>query len=1144
MKINNFLLNARFHQYLQDLKICFLGLVIFLSFCFFIAIHLESIFFFSTKVRYTILVLVFSIFIIMLIIFLCIFFLANKNLLSRYKLNKLAYKIGEHIYPKKPDTILNANQLDEKIQINQSKELAREYVNNVLDKIDPLKFQSIFFNPKIISMKKLILISWLFILLGFFFQYNQIANSVFRWASPNTSFKAPKPFALKSITGNVRILGGNNTDIKIYCSGGKPDSINLRLFPSQIASHKRDSTVLFFSTKRDKSGFYYFNLPELFQDYYYEAFVPAKYFWEAWREVTSQTDTIFVTDRPIFESFSITVIPPEYSNLTNTTQKGNIAAIEGLLGSTVKIDLTSNMLLGSCFLDINQNIKEMTVLNKKAQGKFKITQEGLFTVNIVDTRGITNRDPVPYKIFVIPDNYPIMNIINPPSVTELGSLMNIPINIEIEDDYGFSNFQIAYEIQRPSYLKADPFISIFNIKELVLDTTFQSFDFLWGLSDMMLMPEDEIHFHFELYDNDSISGPKKKLSPRFTAKIPSLSDLYEDISKEEIRFTDNLKENISELQNLKKELKTLQLETIKSDELDWDQKKNIEKSMEKITGEIKDFDKAIESLSDLSNESEKHDLFSPELMKKFKELSELIQDVFPNEILDSMEKLQQALEEMDMETIQNTLKDLAENIEKIEQDLDRYLDIFKRLQAEQKMDEIEKRMEQLFSQQNSLDNELNQNNNYEKSDYARLSQQEKRNLEELNAIKDLIKQTAETVEQFSDKISKDLIEFSNDNLMNQTSDLLNETMQNLSSSQNSKAIQNSEKALTNLQEILEKLSDLNSQFKQETVSEMVSKFQGIMRDIIYLSAQEEELGDDTQNLPSNSPRLRDLAGKQQILQDQLKSIINQLMELSKETFAITPDIGRSIGKANSGMENAKTNLTERKISEAKKQQNIAMEGLNEATLDILNSIKQMENSGSSSGYEQFMQMMQQMAGQQQNINQQGMQLAMGQMAATAQQQIMQRMLEKQQGLRKSLEQLIQEMKKSGQHKNGELSGIKKEMDEVIKDLQKQRYTRKTKDHQRKILSKMLDSQTSMSQRGLKKERKSISSETKIVFEGPGGLPLDLGQRQNLTIEALNKSINAGYSREHQNMIKRYFNSLNQLNTQNYNTNKKQNENSP
>ena len=111
-------------------------------------------------------------------------------------------------------------------------------------------------------------------------------------------------------------------------------------------------------------------------------------------------------------------------------------------------------------------------------------------------------------------------------------------------------------------------------------------------------------------------------------------------------------------------------------------------------------------MNELSNESEKHDLFSPDLMKKFKELSELIQDVFPNEMLNSMEKLQQALEEMDMETIQNTLKDLAENIEKIEQDLDRYLDIFKKLQAEQKMDEIEKRMEQLFSQSLAMLGEL------------------------------------------------------------------------------------------------------------------------------------------------------------------------------------------------------------------------------------------------------------------------------------------------------------------------------------------------------------------------------------------------------------------------------------------------------
>ena len=43
--------------------------------------------------------------------------------------------------------------------------------------------------------------------------------------------------------------------------------------------------------------------------------------------------------------------------------------------------------------------------------------------------------------------------------------------------------------------------------------------------------------------------------------------------------------------------------------------------------------------------------------------------------------------------------------------------------------------------------------------------------------------------------------------------------------------------------------------------------------------------------------------------------------------------------------------------------------------------------------------------------------------------------------------------------------------------------------------------------------------------GPAGLPTDLGQRRNLTIEALNTAMKAGYPRDYQEMIRRYFNSL-------------------
>ena len=121
------------------------------------------------------------------------------------------------------------------------------------------------------------------------------------------------------------------------------------------------------------------------------------------------------------------------------------------------------------------------------------------------------------------------------------------------------------------------------------------------------------------------------------------------------------------------------------------------------------------------------------------------------------------------------------------------------------------------------------------------------------------------------------------------------------------------------------------------------------------------------------------------------------------------------------------------------------------------------------------------------------------------------------------------MRNSGQqHGVGDLSGINKEMDEVIADLKRQQYNKRTNERQQRILSRMLNSQTSMTQRGFKDERKSTVATNNIIFEGPGGLPSDLGQRQNIVLKALNNAINAGYSRENQTMIKRYFNSLSQI----------------
>lgn len=208
---------------------------------------------------------------------------------------------------------------------------------------------------------------------------------------------------------------------------------------------------------------------------------------------------------------------------------------------------------------------------------------------------------------------------------------------------------------------------------------------------------------------------------------------------------------------------------------------------------------------------------------------------------------------------------------------------------------------------------------------------------------------------------------------------------------------------------------------------------------------------------------------------------------------------------------------------AARSQKETVGALNDLALSTLSAMDAMQQSGMASGFEQFLKRMEQMAGQQQGINSMTFQLAMGQMAASSKEGMMKRLGQEQGQLKKSLQQMIQEMRGS-QNAGGNLGGIVQDMEEVIKDFNRGRVTRKTIDRQQRILSRMLDSQKSMRQRDLSEKRRSFAGED-IFRTGPEGLPEDMGQRRNLAMEALNLALKAGYPRDYQDMIRRYFNAL-------------------
>ncbi len=1093
-----------------------------------LGICIESVFYLPANIRlgtWNALLGVASLCIIFIII---ILFRTFQNKIYRFRLSTIARNAGVLSFPKK-DTVLNALQLERNLSQSMSHGLSQSFIQEVFHKLTTLELKDLFPNNAVWSGKKTTLTLLILVALSISIFWNHSSGAVYRWIHPRTKFAVPKPFVLESVTKDIRILGGESVSLSIKATSALPDTVFLSLTP--LVSKDMDSTQtssLLVKSSPDSSKLYTFVINDIYHDYSYQAFVPADHFWQTWKKVSSNEYRILVTDRPTMEDFSITVIPPKYSQLKPQIQAGNQANVRGLKGSTISIKLSSNRVLEKSFLLLGDNEIQLTSRGKRAQGEFLLHQNGMFTVHLLDERGITNRNPIPYHLEVIPDLFPDLNIIAPPPVIELGENQLLPLHLEIEDDFGFSTLQIGYELRRPTYLQTDPFISIFTIPDLIPEQLHQKIYTIWNLSDLGLMPEDEVHFHFELYDNDEVSGPKKTLSGTFIARLPSLADLFTAMREKEQNIIEETEIQLEKLNALQEHLEKTDLELLKSEEISWEQQQEIKKILKEASEKIEQLKKLTEAIETLEESGEKHGLFSEDLVVKFQELQNLVNELISEDLLMNMDEVRNALENMDMKDLMSAMDQLSQNMEQIEQELDRFIDILKRIQAEQMTYEITKRLEQLVKEQDVLNDNIQQTNDTtDPSKFSRLEQEEKRNLEEFQNILDIMEDASDLMEEYSKSSSEAMENLSQSELAEETEADLSESANQLGEEASSSSKQFSRSALKNLQSFHQMALNIQQQFQQETTSEMVGEFQSIMQDILTLSKSQESLHETTSGIPRNSPRIKDLAVHQQMLSDQLTQVMSALMDLSKKTFAVTPQIGKSLGRASAEIKESIGNLAERKGNNAKSHQALAMKSLNEAALEIYNTIQQMQSGGSASGFEQFLAQMEALSGQQQSINSQGMQLAFSQLAASAQQAMMQQMLSGQEQVQKSLQELMNEMAESGHQGLGDMSGAAQEMEEVIKDLKSRKYSRKTYERQERILSRMLDSQKSLTRRGQKEERLATTANQNNVFIGPSGLPVDLGQRQSIAIEALNQAMKAGYSRDYQTMIRRYFNALGQ-----------------
>ncbi|MDO9547709.1 MAG: hypothetical protein Q7J65_01930, partial [Candidatus Marinimicrobia bacterium] len=895
-------------------------------------------------------------------------------------------------------------------------ELAAYSVQTVAEDIGKYRFAEIVPWKKLrVSFIQLVIVSIVIfglVMLNSSF-YKDSAN---RLIHPHESFEIPMPFEITSLSGSFGVFGGDTVIAAFQCSGEFPEQINFRaVYPDYFKEDR---------IKPDETGRVEINLGAVRNTIIYEAYVENRSIFKPWKRISSGNDTIHVTDRPEILAVKIRIDPPAYTKLSSEVQESNNLELMLIPGSELTLTITSNKNLKSAKLHLRSGKKiRLVIQNKSAAGQFTVFNTDEFYFTVFDENDVSNTNPMVYKIRLIPDSYPACQLISPDSDIELTETMEIPLGIRISDDFGFSKALIRYRVIK----QYAPDMSIVDSLEFPIqnmELSLQELYFTWSVSDLRLSPEDVVEFHVIVFDNDPINGPKSASSKTLKARFPSLNDLFADFYKKQDDITERGEEILRELENASDILEEIALELLKNPELNWEQKNQLMKEIEKTEQAAEKLSKMADQLNEMMQESRENKLFDEETLEKYSQLQQSFQEIMTPELREAMEKLQQALEKMDQNELREALNQFRINREQFSKEIDRMLKLLERVKIEQAVDEIVRRLEDLAGRQEKISNEIEQTPESEQGKLEQIAGEEKTVERDTKVLFEVMERTSKDMQGFplmpSEELKSRLEEFKNSDIMEQMS----QTRKSLKNGDKNQAGSHSQSAQQKLQDFMDKMQQFQANFNADQMNQLMSDFRTVIYKTMQVSQSQEQLSQLIKDTPRQSEQLMDVAVKQQQIRQNLASVIGELIELSNKTFGLSPQAGKGFGQAAAAMNSAIQQMEERNTSAASNSANQATAAINLTALNLINSMNELQQSGSVSGFEKYMEQLQKMAGQQQGINDETQMLGMGQ---NGQQQALQRLAARQQQLRKSLEDLQNELaESSGQ--SGDLGGIAKDMD--------------------------------------------------------------------------------------------------------------------
>lgn len=792
-----------------------------------------------------------------------------------------------------------------------------------------------------------------------------------------------------------------------------------------------------------------------------------------------------------------TVSPPAYTGEKPRTSSG--LRFAALPGSRVQIEGTASAELSETYLLLDDSVVPLRVDQTRFKGAFEFSPPAKPSLLAKNRSGAV----LEQKIDAVPrpDESPLVEVFLPGKDTEINRFMTLTLGIHALDDYGLGSILLVAE-------------GAGGLKRRIGSAEGQSEDtvfYRWDLSELDLLPGEEITYYVEASDNDVVSGPKWGRSKAYHLRFPDISEIFSEVTEYGEETAGGLSELNERQENLSGELFRIEEKLRAEQALSPEEQERLRELIEQQESLLSSIDSLALETKELLQRLEEGMVSDPETIQKLSALSEMLAELMPPELQQKLTDLARALAENPQRLAEAMHRTTDLGME-LQIQLEQALGVLERFLEEQRLAELAEKAEALARMQENLIREAEKLSSEEAT--ARQQQIEK-------GLEEIAREASELANELEDPdIASELRKIAAQ-MAAENTELSKDVEKNLSQGKMNRS--DARKLAHNLRQAGQQLNMMLANLQKRRNQAFEMEMAKLSRELLLLSEEQEDLLERV-----GTEDNLELAALATELERALERKKEDVFKLASQSFKLPRDAMHSLASASRSAGEFKQSLIDGRTGTASQQGRTVQHEIDRAASSLLDAFAQCSGSQcSSTGVEQLIQSLSAMSMAQLSINQQmGGLLPLpisGESMTAAQRQALSELLAQQSALRQQLEEMLQA---AGQEPglSGMIEGIIEEMKALEEDMARYVGERELVERGEHVFRRLLDARNVLRKKNETREREREIGTVWEQLVSPS-LPEDAGERNLYLKKELLRFLQSDYPEEYKRLARAYLEAL-------------------